>query len=61
MFCVSCGAQLPDDSSFCTYCGKPVVKIIPAVENQQNAGSMVLHGRKAGPGTWIFKLLVNHL
>ena len=25
MFCRHCGKRLPDDSKFCTYCGKSVV------------------------------------
>lgn len=27
MFCTNCGKQIPDDSKFCEYCGKPVLPV----------------------------------
>lgn len=29
MFCTSCGTQLPDDSRFCSACGRPVAHVAP--------------------------------
>lgn len=31
MFCINCGAQIPDDSRFCTKCGTPVTPLQPVV------------------------------
>ena len=32
MFCMNCGKQIPDESVFCQYCGKPVVMVAPQVQ-----------------------------
>ena len=32
MFCMNCGKQIPDESVFCQYCGKPVVMAAPQVQ-----------------------------
>jgi len=56
MFCIHCGYQLPDDSAFCTGCGKPTEKI--NFNDNAETSFMVLHGRKPGPASWISKLLL---
>ena len=32
MFCTKCGAQIPDESEFCPYCGAKAVSVQPAAE-----------------------------
>lgn len=48
MFCRLCGAKLPDDSVFCTECGKPIP--IPSEQNAERAQTAQMpQGQNAQP------------
>ena len=34
MYCIECGAQIPDNSKFCSHCGKPQDKVEPSVKEK---------------------------
>lgn len=34
MYCIECGAQIPDNSKFCSCCGKPQDKTEPSIKEQ---------------------------
>jgi hypothetical protein len=34
MYCIECGAQIPDNSKFCSHCGKPQTESEPSVKEQ---------------------------
>ena len=34
MYCIECGAQIPDNSKFCSHCGKPQDKAEPTVKEK---------------------------
>ncbi len=34
MYCIECGAQIPDNSKFCSHCGKPQNEADPSVKEK---------------------------
>lgn len=34
MFCIECGAQIPENSKFCPHCGKPQRKAEPSIKEK---------------------------
>lgn len=41
MFCVNCGKELPDDSKFCSGCGKALRGSVSDINSKMNTGSQV--------------------
>ena len=38
MFCTKCGAQIPDESEFCPYCGAKAVQVPPEAGQANGSG-----------------------
>jgi len=34
MYCIECGAQIPENSKFCSHCGKPQSEVEPTIKEQ---------------------------
>ena len=34
MYCIECGAQIPDNSKFCSHCGKPQNEAEPSIKEK---------------------------
>lgn len=34
MYCIECGTQIPDNSKFCSHCGKPQNEVEPSVKEK---------------------------
>jgi Fe2+ transport system protein B len=34
MYCIECGAQIPDNSKFCSHCGKPQNEVEPSLKEK---------------------------
>lgn len=48
MFCVKCGNEIPDDSSFCPFCGAPLSSANGAVNNGPVPGNDAAYIEKIG-------------
>jgi acetyltransferase-like isoleucine patch superfamily enzyme len=45
MYCIECGVQIPDNSKFCSQCGKPQIEGEPSLKEQSPKDAYIKKGR----------------